>query len=103
MYAIRSYYAASLYVNYLTAIFGLRDCGRLHPRETLLVLGAAGGVGSAAVTVAKAMGARVIAAASSDAKRAAAMSSGADATVDYSQPKCVITSYSIHYTKLYES
>jgi len=79
--------AASLYVNYLTAIFGLRDCGRLHPRETLLVLGAAGGVGSAAVTVAKAMGARVIAAASSDAKRAAAMSSGADATVDYSQPK----------------
>lgn len=75
--------AAGLYINYATALYGLRDCGHLQSGETILILGAAGGVGSAAISVAKAMGARVIAAASSEAKRAAALSYGADETVDY--------------------
>ncbi|MYE83832.1 MAG: NADPH:quinone oxidoreductase family protein [Gammaproteobacteria bacterium] len=77
--------AASLYTNYLTAVFGLRDRGHLRSGETLLVLGAAGGVGTAAIAVAKAMGARVIGAASTPDKRATAEAAGADATVDYSR------------------
>lgn len=77
--------AASLYGNYLTAIHGLRDRGKLQSGETLLVLGASGGVGTAAVAVAKCMGARVIAAASTAAKREVALACGADATVDYTQ------------------
>jgi NADPH2:quinone reductase len=76
--------AAGFYINYATALYGLRDCGKLQPGETILILGAAGGVGSAAISVAKAMGAVVIAAASSPAKRAAATSYGADHVVDYS-------------------
>lgn len=77
--------AAGFYINYATALHGLRDCGHLQSGETLLVLGAAGGVGSAAICVAKAMGAVVIAAASSADKRNAALSYGADHVVDYSQ------------------
>ena len=76
--------AASLYGNYQTAIHGLRDRGGLQPGETLLVLGASGGVGTAAIAVAKSMGAHVIAAASTEEKRGVAMSCGADACVDYS-------------------
>jgi NADPH2:quinone reductase len=75
--------AAGLYINYATALYGLRDRGNLQPGETILILGAAGGVGSAAISVAKAMGATVIAAASSEAKRAAALSYGADEAIDY--------------------
>ena len=78
--------AAGFYINYATALYGLRDCGDLKTGETLLILGAAGGVGSAAISVAKAMGARVIAAASSEEKRRAALSFGADHTVDYTEP-----------------
>ena len=78
--------AAGFYINYATALYGLRDCGHLKGGETLLILGAAGGVGSSAISVAKAMGARVIAAASSDDKRRAALSFGADHTVDYTDP-----------------
>lgn len=74
--------AASLPLNYLTALHGLADRGRLAAGETLLVLGAAGGVGSAAVQVGKALGARVVAAASTDAKRAFAQAQGADAVLD---------------------
>ena len=68
---------------YGTAHHALADRGRLGAGETLLVLGAAGGVGSAAVQVGKAMGARVIAAASSDAKCALCREIGADATINY--------------------
>ena len=75
--------AAGFFINYATALYGLRDCGSLASGETLLVLGAAGGVGSAAISVGKAMGAHVIAAASTAAKREAALSFGADAAVDY--------------------
>lgn len=76
--------AAGWYINYLTALYGLQTCGELQPGETVLILGAAGGVGSAAIAVAKAMGATVIAAASSPAKREAAVLNGADHTLDYS-------------------
>jgi NADPH:quinone reductase len=78
--------AAGFIVGYCTALYGLRDCGHLQPDETVLVLGAAGGVGLAAIDVAKAMGARVIAAASTPEKRAAAIAHGADAAVDYGAP-----------------
>ena len=78
--------AASLYGNYQTAIHGLRDRGNLQPGESLLVLGASGGVGTAAIAVGKCMGARVIAAASTEEKRAVAMRCGADECIDYSDP-----------------
>jgi Zn-dependent alcohol dehydrogenase len=65
-------------------IAAIRWQGRLEAGETLLVLGAAGGVGLAAVEIRKAMGARVIAAASTPEKLAVAVEHGADATVDYS-------------------
>ncbi|MEM7101206.1 MAG: NADPH:quinone oxidoreductase family protein [Pseudomonadota bacterium] len=78
--------AAGFYINYATALYGLRDCGALKPGETILILGAAGGVGSAAISVAKAMGARVIAGASTMEKRQAALVWGADEVVDYTQP-----------------
>ena len=74
--------AAGFLVSYCTALYGLENCGRLQPDETVLVLGAAGGVGMAAIDVARAMGARVIAAASSEEKRAAARAHGADMVLD---------------------
>jgi NADPH2:quinone reductase len=76
---------ASFIFTYGTAHHALADRGRLAAGETLLVLGAAGGVGSAAVQVGKALGARVIAAASSAAKCELCRSIGADATIDYSR------------------
>ena len=78
--------AAGFFINYLTALYGLRDCGGLAAGETLLVLGAAGGVGAAAIAVARALDARVVAAASTPEKRAAALRDGADAVIDYRQP-----------------
>ena len=77
---------ASFVLVYGTSLHALQTIGKLQPGETLLVLGAAGGVGIAAIEIAKAMGARVIAAASSDDKRALAKQAGADETVDYTQP-----------------
>ena len=78
--------AAGFIVSYCTALYGLENCGRLQPGETVLVLGAAGGVGMAAIDVARAMGARVIAAASTQEKRDAAKAHGADMVLDYSDP-----------------
>src|SRR5687768_5907534 len=63
---------AALLLTYATSIHALADRGRLQPGQTLLVLGAAGGVGLAAVELGKAMGARVIAAVSSAEKEQAA-------------------------------
>jgi NADPH:quinone reductase len=77
--------AAAFRANYLTALYALSERGALRPGEILLVLGAAGGVGIAAVQVGKLMGARVIAAASTEEKRNFATSHGADATIDYTQ------------------
>lgn len=74
--------AAVFPVNYQTAWHALVDRGRAQPGETLLVLGAAGGTGYAAVEVGKHLGLRVIASASSPEKRAAALAGGADAVVE---------------------
>jgi len=78
---------ASFLLAYGTSLHALRTIGRLQPGETVLVLGAAGGVGIAAVEIAKTMGARVIAAASSAEKLALARRAGADETIDYTQPE----------------
>jgi len=75
--------AATFTQSYCTALFALRERGRLQAGETLLVLGAAGGVGRAALDVGKALGARVVAAASSAARCEACRALGADATIDY--------------------
>jgi NADPH2:quinone reductase len=75
--------AAATTLTYGTTYHGLRDRAALQAGETLLVLGAAGGVGLAAVELGKLMGARVIAAASSPEKLAACRRAGADETVDY--------------------
>jgi NADPH:quinone reductase-like Zn-dependent oxidoreductase len=84
---------SALLMTYATAIHALADRGRLQAGQTLLVLGAAGGVGIAAVEIGKALGARVIAAVSSDEKAAAARDAGADATMVYptgvSDPKAL--------------
>ncbi len=76
---------AAFVLTYCTSLHGLKDCGRMRPGETLLVLGAAGGVGVAAIEIAKAMGARVIAAASSEEKLALCRELGADETIDYTR------------------
>jgi NADPH:quinone reductase len=68
-------------VNYMTAYHALVDRARLKRDETLLVLGAAGGTGYAAIQMGKHLGARVIASASTEEKRAVAMAGGADAVV----------------------
>ena len=70
-------------LTYGTAYHALADRGALKPGETLLVLGAAGGVGIAAIEIGKALGARVIAAASSEEKRSICREHGADETIDY--------------------
>ena len=75
--------AAASLITYGTTYHALKDRARLQPGETVLVLGAAGGVGTAAIELAKVMGARVIAAASSEAKLAVCRRLGADAVVDY--------------------
>jgi NADPH:quinone reductase len=75
--------AAAFLFTYGTAHHALRDRGALQPGETLLVLGAAGGVGLAAVELGKALGARVIACASSDEKLAVCLAHGADAAINY--------------------
>lgn len=75
--------AAAFVLTYGTSHHALKDRGALQPGETLLVLGAAGGVGLAAVQIGKAMGARVIAAASSADKLATCREHGADETIDY--------------------
>lgn len=75
--------AAALPLTYFTAHYALTRRGELQPGETLLVLGAAGGVGLASVQIGKALGARVIAAVSSEEKAARALDNGADATLIY--------------------
>ncbi|MBE2318577.1 NADPH:quinone oxidoreductase family protein [Solirubrobacter sp. CPCC 204708] len=69
---------AGLILNYHTAHFSLVDRGRLRAGETVLVHGAAGGVGTASIQVAKGLGARVLAVVSSDAKAEVARTAGAD-------------------------
>ena len=74
---------ACLSVTYGTGYHALVDRARLEPGETVLITGATGGVGSAGIQVAKALGARVIAAVGSDAKGDLAVSLGADEVINY--------------------
>lgn len=75
--------AGSFVLTYGTSLHALKDRARAQAGETLLVLGAGGGVGLAAVEIGKLMGMRVIAAASTQEKLAAARERGADETIDY--------------------
>jgi NADPH:quinone reductase len=77
--------AAAFSLTYGTAWHALKDRAGLRAGETLLVLGAAGGVGIAAIDIGKALGARVIAAAASDDKLAACRRRGADDTINYAR------------------
>lgn len=76
---------SALLLTYATSIHALLDRGKLEAGQTLLVLGAAGGVGLAAVELGKAFGARVIAAVSSEEKAQAARDAGADSAIVYPQ------------------
>ncbi len=77
--------AAAFIMTYATSHHALIDRGQLKAGETVLILGAAGGVGSAAIQIAKATGAKVIAAASTDEKCALCKDLGADATINYTK------------------
>ncbi|MEX1034208.1 MAG: NADPH:quinone oxidoreductase family protein [Cellvibrionaceae bacterium] len=77
--------ASAFLLTYGTSYYGLKQRANIQPGETLLVLGAAGGVGLAAVELGKAMGAKVIAAASTDEKLALAKEHGADELINYSK------------------
>ncbi len=72
-------------IAYCTSYHALKQCAHLKAGETVLVLGAAGGVGTTAIEISKAMGARVIAAASTNEKLEFAKSVGADDTINYSE------------------
>jgi NADPH2:quinone reductase len=78
--------AAALLINYGTAIIGLHDRGHLQEGETLLVTASAGGVGSAAVQIGKAAGARVVGVAGGPAKVATTLALGADHAFDAGEP-----------------
>lgn len=75
--------AAGVPITYGTAIHGLKDRANVQPNEWVAVTGAAGGAGLAAIEIAKVMGARVIAVASSEEKLAICRAHGADAVIDY--------------------
>ncbi|KRW74669.1 NADPH:quinone oxidoreductase family protein [Stutzerimonas nitrititolerans] len=77
--------AAAFSMTYGTSMHALKQRASLQPGETLLVLGASGGVGLAAVEIGKAMGARVIAAASTNEKLEIARKAGADELINYSE------------------
>ena len=77
--------ASAFVMTYGTSLHALRDRAKLQPGESLVVLGAAGGVGLAAVELGKLLGARVIAAASSPEKLAICKQHGADEVIDYSR------------------
>lgn len=84
--ALRFEEAAAMALVYDTAYFALKDRGRIAPGETVLVLGATGGVGLAAIQLAKAFGGKVLAAVASKDKEDIVRAAGADAIVDLSAP-----------------
>ncbi len=75
--------ASAFVTTYGTSYHALKDRAQIKPGETLLVLGASGGVGTSAIQIGKALGARVIAAASSDAKLAVCKQEGTDELINY--------------------
>ncbi len=79
-------HGAAMLLTYATTLYALRNRAQLQAGDTLLVLGAAGGTGLSAVELGKALGARVVAAVSSEEKAAIARKAGADETVIYSRP-----------------
>ncbi len=81
--AVSDEVASAVSVTFGTAMHGFKDRGRVRPGETVAILGASGGAGQAAIEIAKLMGARVIAAASSDDKCEICRALGADETVNY--------------------
>ncbi|MET0660480.1 MAG: NADPH:quinone oxidoreductase family protein [Steroidobacteraceae bacterium] len=87
--------AAAFYVLYFTAAYSLFTRGSLTSDDTVLVLGAGSGVGLAIIEVAKAVGARVVAAASTEEKLSAAKSRGADALVNYGATNLDLTQQKI--------
>jgi NADPH2:quinone reductase len=78
--------AASMSLAYDTALLALQERGRIKPNETVLVLGASGAVGLAAVQLAKALGCRALAAISRPERAASVIAAGADAVIDLSAP-----------------
>ena len=78
--------AANFFIAYATATYGLKELAGLRAEESVLVLGAAGTTGTTAIEVARAIGARVLACASTEEKRAHCLAMGAEAAVDYTQP-----------------
>jgi NADPH2:quinone reductase len=76
--------AAGVSITYFTSYYALKQRANIQPGETLLVLGAAGGVGTTAIELGKLLGAKVIAAASSDEKLALCKQLGADEVINYS-------------------
>ena len=77
--------AANFFIAYATGVLGLKELARTQPGEKVLVLGASGTTGSTAIEIAKAMGAEVIACASTEEKRNRCREAGADHTVDYTR------------------
>ncbi|WP_376695164.1 NADPH:quinone oxidoreductase family protein [Wenzhouxiangella sp. EGI_FJ10305] len=77
--------AANFFISWATSLYGLREIGNVREGETVLVLGASGSTGTTAIQCAKALGARVIACASSEAKRQHCLDHGADLVVDYTR------------------
>ena len=82
---IEPIHAANFFISWATSLYGLREIGNVSQGETVLVLGASGSTGTTAIECAKALGARVIACASSDAKRQHCIEHGADLAVDYTR------------------
>ncbi len=79
-------HAANFFIAYSTAVLGLKELAGLEEGQSVLVLGAAGTTGTTAIEVARALGARVIACASTEEKRAHCLSMGAEAAIDYTEP-----------------
>lgn len=75
--------AANFFISWATSLYGLREIGQLVEGETVLVMGASGSTGTTAIECAKALGAKVIACASSEDKRQHCLDHGADTVVDY--------------------
>lgn len=75
--------AANFFISWATSLYGLREIGQVSEGETVLVLGASGSTGTTAIECAKALGAKVIACASSEDKRQHCLDHGADTVVDY--------------------
>ncbi|MCC5866843.1 MAG: NADPH:quinone oxidoreductase family protein [Wenzhouxiangella sp.] len=75
--------AANFFISWATSLYGLREIGTVAEGETVLVLGASGSTGTTAIQCARALGAKVVACASSEEKRAHCLGQGADVAIDY--------------------